>query len=669
MSEPDPRSPRPAAGGPDEIVARVVVKFHDDVGLPWVDGVETRILEPDRRTWDALTQEFPGITLLRNVSNVEPAELQRLVEMAKARDATYRPPNFLAYFGIPCRRSIDPHRLAKRLREWRLVELAWVEVAPIGAAAPVGINGELPNQEYLEPPSGFAAPFAGGIDAVYAWSQCGDGAGQGVISYERAMATHQDITFPAPLAGITDDTGLYSTAPGHGTAVLGIIAMQDNSVGGVGIAYKLADFQWTSPFDGTATPIRRDALWAAIRYLTRTGAEPWGRVLLFEVQIPQVTDASGQVWTNMPVEVYDDYYQAIRLAISLGVVVVVPAGNGRRDLDAYVDASTGQALLDPDVRDSGAIFVGACAPTSRTRWKGALGSGTNFGRRVNCFAWGKDAHSAATNGSIGGYAGFGGTSAAAAIIAGAALSIQSLVEKSTGDRLSGMEMRALLGDPAKGTAAVDDPPGEPARIGVMPNLRSIIEAGGFGSGPDVFLRDHLTDIGDVHDGPTSMSPDIIVLPSVGIAQDPPVADGQSAYGAGSGQEDNDALSAIVTGGRDHFIYVRVTNRGAVDAQNVTATVYWAPPATLVTPDMWSEIGTTAAMTVPAGGGLTVSAPLRWVQAKLPAAGHYCFVALVGADGDPKPDPAQIPAWLSDWEVFLQLIRNSNNITWRNFNVY
>jgi hypothetical protein len=147
-----------------------------------------------------------------------------------------------------------------------------------------------------------------------------------------------------------------------------------------------------------------------------------------------------------------------------------------------------------------------------------------------------------------------------------------------------------------------------------------------------------------------------------------VADGQAAYGDGSGQENDDAIGSSVTPGRDNFIYVRVTNRGAVAATNVTARIYWAPPATLALPNTWQEIGTTGPMTVPAGGELTVTAPLRWVQAQLPPVGHYCFVGLVGCDGDPAPDPVNIPVWLTSWEVFLNLIKMNNNVTWRNFDV-
>jgi hypothetical protein len=486
------------------------------------------------------------------------------------------------------------------------------------------------------------------------------------------MSLHQDVTFPAPLNGITDTsgpTGPGGTDVGHGTAVLGIIAMEDNAVGGVGIAYQLSEFQWTSPYDGTTTPDRQDALWAAIKHFTQPGAVAWGRVLLFEVAIQAVLDDNHQTYTMAPVEVYGEYYDAIRLATALGIVVVEPAGNGKKSLDAYKDPVTHTNILDPTVRDSGAIMVGACHPTTRRRWVNPLtGSGTHFGTRVNCFAWGDGVWAPAPDGSFTGYDNFNGTSSAAAIIAGAALAVQTLVENSGTGRLSGLQMRALLANPATGTKAVDPSSSQPALIGVMPNLRLIIDNAGFGIHPDVFLRDNLTDDGTAHTGPISVSPDIIVLPAVGTAQDPPVADGQAAWGEGSGQEGNDAVGGVATSGIDNFVYIRVKNRGSVAATNVIVTVFYAPPATLVTPDMWTPVGTTAAMTVPAGGALTVSPPLRWPKSQVPAVGHYCFVGLVGSDGDPQPDPRDIPNWLADWDVFFHLIRDNNNITWRNFDV-
>ena len=58
--------------------------------------------------------------------------------------------------------------------------------------------------------------------------------------------------------------------------------------------------------------------------------------------------------------------------------------------------------------------------------------GTNFGSRVNCFAWGDLVWTADFDGGLGVYDNFNGTSAASAIIAGAALVVQTLAETNAG---------------------------------------------------------------------------------------------------------------------------------------------------------------------------------------------------------------------------------------------
>ena len=67
---------------------------------------------------------------------------------------------------------------------------------------------------------------------------------------------------------------------------------------------------------------------------------------------------------------------------------------------------------------------------------------------------------------------FNGTSSASPIISGAALIVQGMYKANNGCPLSPLEMRALLSDPATGTAQGG---GVPGNIGVMPDLRSIIE--------------------------------------------------------------------------------------------------------------------------------------------------------------------------------------------------
>ncbi|MDN5882011.1 MAG: hypothetical protein L0H37_06550 [Nitrosospira sp.] len=223
-----------------------------------------------------------------------------------------------------------------------------------------------------------------------------------------------------------------------------------------------------------------------------------------------------------------------------------------------------------------------------------------------------------------------------------------------GDRLDPEQMRALLADPANGT-----PSQNPAvdRIGVMPNLRAIIDGMMLNLPPDVYLRDFVGDNGDPHLGAISSSPDIILRQTA-------EADPQGAFGAGSGTENDMTLGHEAEAGQDNFVYVRVRNRGGVAAADVAATVYWAPPSTLLTPDLWTLLGSTVLPSVPTGDLLTVSNAITWPSAAIPAPGHYCFVGILSMARDPGPAPADF----FDWDNFTTFIRNNNNVTWRNFNV-
>jgi hypothetical protein len=188
-------------------------------------------------------------------------------------------------------------------------------------------------------------------------------------------------------------------------------------------------------------------------------------------------------------------------------------------------------------------------------------------------------------------------------------------------------------------------------------LRSIFDTV-LNAAPDVYIRDFVGDTGEPHTGAISASPDIILRPT-------PVANPQAAFGAGSGTENNATLgsTADITQPKN-YIYVRVLNQGGSAATNVQATVFWSPVATLVTPDLWTLVGTKNIPNVPIGEQLTVSDAIEWLKADIPAPGHYCFVGLIGTVADPAPSPADF----LNWDNFQRFIRENNNVTWRNFNV-
>lgn len=613
---------------------RVVVKFADWVVVPYVDGAEKSIGERyGLGPWAQIVKEHGALRLTRLYTSLPAERIQKLVEDAVQRDDTYKRPNLLTWFTIDCPEGLTAEELAKRLQAWDIVEKAFPDAPAADPVVTPADDVRFPNQGYLDP-----APD--GIDAQFAWTQAGgDGAGQRVIDLEQGWTLgHEDLN--AHGATLLFGTLVNGSRP-HGTAVLGEICAVDNTVGCVGIAPNIAGVNVVSHSGSTANV--PDAILAA------ADALEFGNVLLLEVQTV-APDPFGA-----PVEIRDDVFEAIRLASALGIIVVEAGGNGSNNLDTITNGA-GLQVLNPasaNFRDSGAIIVGAASSTvPHTRM-----NFSSFGARVNCYAWGEnvDTCSSTSAGSTTAYTGvFNGTSSASPIITGAALAVQGALQAAAGFRLGPIEMRALLSNPATGTVSAN-----PAvdRIGVMPDLGAILPTVIGPSRADVYVRDFVGDVGDSHAGSISASPDVILRPE-------PVPDPQLAYGEGSMTENSSTLGYEAEAGQDNSIYLRVRNRGSAAAGPTVATVFWSEVAALVTPDMWTLVGSATLPSVPAANVLTVTDEIVWPAAAIPAEGHYCFVATLDTAGDPAP----LLADLMNFDNFRSFIRNNNNVTWRNFNV-
>jgi hypothetical protein len=574
---------------------------------------------------------------------VRSIDVDGILELEKqAGKSKFRPVHSLtSYWRIDAReKSNQIGEILERLNRLFEVDKASLELAATDPLVNATDDPYNATQDYLD-----AAPE--GIDARWAWTQLNsEGAGTGFVDLEQGwFPGHEDYSSKAPTIVYGDNrdgVGLYKG--NHGTAVLGEVAADDNTLGVVGIAPSVASVRMVSHFDaGTGTNGHvADAILAVLPSMAM------GDVLLLEIQR-----------SFLPTEVEDADFDAIRLAVAHGIIVVEAAGNGNNDLDAYTDGS-GDNILErasPDFRDSGAVMIGACEsalPHERWTW-------SNYGSRIDCFAWGENVTSCgygdldAGTGDNSTYTDtFQGTSSASPIIVGAALILQGMHEGNTGTRLSPTQMRTLLSDPATGTPQGG---GTAGYIGVMPDLHAII-SNTLQIVPDVYLRDNIGDTGAVPvTGGISGSPDIILRPN-------PVADPVVAFGQGSGTENSNTLGYEAHAGQDNYIYVRVKNRGGANANDVTVTVYWSEVATLVTPDSWNLIGTTPAFNVPQGDTLEVADSITWPAAQIPASGHYCFVGIIDHVGDPAPPLP--PA--TDWNGFKDFIRNQNNVAWRNFNV-
>lgn len=624
---------RLGAGTRREFRPRAVFKLHDWVEVPYEDGAQKVLAE--RYGAGPLDDVLDQLAFERLYTALKPEEMARLVARAMERDAEYKGHRFDRWFTADAPRGMASEELVKRLLAWEIVESARPDAPAIDPVVNAADDPRSPNQGYLNP-----APE--GIDAEFAWTVAGGaGAGQRFVDLEQGWTlNHEDLA--AHGATLLFGTLQNGSRP-HGTSVLGEVCAVDNTVGCVGIVPEVADVHVTSHSGSLANVA--DAILAALPSMDG------GDVMLLEVQT--VTPAAPVF--GAPIELLDDAYEAIRLATALGISVVEAGGNGSNDLDTVTNFG-GQQVLNPasgNFRDSGAIIVGAAssaAPHTRMNF-------SSFGPRIDCFAWGENVNttSSTSGGSTTLYTTtFNGTSSASPIITGAALAVQGVATAGGGAPLSPTQLRTVLSDPATGTASSNPVADE---IGVMPNLRAIIEDVLDVGFADVYLRDNATDVGTVHNGAISTSPDVILRPST-------VPDPQAAYGEGSGTEGSMTLGYEAVAGQDNFVYTRVRNRGAVAAGATTIDVYWSPVAMLVTPDMWTLVGSATLPSVPTGNVLTVADEIVWQQADIPGTGHYCFVAIVSTADDPAPPLTA----LVNFDNFYAFIRNNNNATWRNFNV-
>lgn len=606
---------------------------------------------------------------------------------------------------MTCPVGRDPEELAKTLRGWRTVEHAYVPGDEVPASVQVEHDDdpEFSEQAYLfKAPEGIGAYLTeiqgGMLTGLGAWSvPGGDGDVEGedlrFIDIERGWKfDHEDLGLTEEetlVAGTIDETSDdYFSDTQHGTRTLGVVMARDNDRGVLGIVPRLDTagvevISWGLQGDDLPVP---DGVGVANALLIAARRLRFGGVVLVEVQTLRHDrleyDEEGEPYAVpyfVPVESESQTFEAIRLCTALGITVIEPAGNGEEDpgddevmygtdLDTLSDEALVEVVeLNPEkdgFEDSGAIMVGASEETTASP-PHSRADFSNFGNRVDCFAWGTNVRTTgAVETAMGtledAYNNYSGTSSASAITAGAALCVQGMAQATLGYRFSPRQLREILSRPPEEDAFLgsqNTPSRNPDedRIGVMPNLwwvsQEILNAV-----PDVYLRDHVGDTGDpAESGAFFRSPDIFVRSEE--SNDP-----QGEFGEPPNADSN-ALGSVVTSGQDNYVYVRLKNRGGEYAENVTATVYYSPPATLTTPNLWTEVGTTTG-NVPQGDLLIVFDPIVWAEEDLPDSGHYCFIALVGNDQDPAPEPTEF----YDMETYRRFVRERNNVAWRNFTV-
>ncbi|MDJ0762518.1 MAG: S8 family serine peptidase [Myxococcota bacterium] len=447
---------------------RLVVKFNEGTGVKLASnrlisraprGLSLPVSAGVKNS-DALLDELAVVEELLSKSNLSFSPLftqgenvlDRLKTSGEQRSGKQLA-DLTLYYAIPSSAFSSPIQMTKlrdALNQLNSVEGAYIQPKSGLPAAPTrDYSGD---QTYTKPAAN------GGVDADYAAGQPGGrGAGVKIIDVEKGWnVNHED--FP-PLFYPEDTATLPDDVDGHGTAVMGIIGGVVNKPKPFGVTGIAADAQFGCSILGR--------IMAAIDQLRP------GDVLLLEVHRmgPVVGDcdpASGNCnW--IPIEFWQADFDAVEIARSNGIIVVAAAGNGTTRLDHRYYGG----LFDRQVRDSGAIIVGASYPNPRQPV-----NYSNSGTRVDVHSWGDMVVTMGGNGDLKqNHEGendkytqtFGGTSSAAAIVAGVVTAMQGVAKAELGEVLSPGEMRALLtatGTPQ--TAELDRP------IGPQPDMRAAI---------------------------------------------------------------------------------------------------------------------------------------------------------------------------------------------------
>ncbi|WP_241139275.1 putative mucin/carbohydrate-binding domain-containing protein [Bacillus mycoides] len=451
---------------------QLIVKFKNEIDLPYEDGIEKRIKNGNYdNNLKKLFSENTELTLNRLFSSVDPIEIEKLSLHSKSF-ANQSANNLLNYYIVQAPNNIEIELLLKKFETSPLVEDAYIQEKQILTPPEIQLpdlsvnpydDPRFKNQGYLE-----AAPK--GINASHAWSiKGGDGKGTTFVDMEYGwLLNHEDLVNK----NIKLMSGQnISQHRAHGTSVLGIVSSEDNQIGNIGIAPR-ANVKVISQIRDNGIYNTADAILSAVHNLQA------GDILLLEAQASY--DGYGDKY--LPVEVHPDIFDAIRVGTDKGIIIIEAGANGSNDLDNFKDRN-GKKILNrnsPDFKDSGAIMVGAGSSTvpHKRLWF------SNYGSRLDVYGWGENVDTTSANPSQNTTnlytSTFSGTSSASPIIAGAATSIQGVAKEHRGSPYTPAELRNILSNPNTGTKP-QDPWND--RIGVLPDLKSILDNLGFN--PDI----------------------------------------------------------------------------------------------------------------------------------------------------------------------------------------
>ncbi len=353
-------------------------------------------------------------------------------------------------------RPEDSEKFIDEMNGLDIVELAYPEpriYQPLEDIPP-----ETPDFTDLQ---GYLDEAPGGIDARVAWELPG-GKGEGirVVAMEVGMyqVDHEDLK--EPFYVLPRNNGHINF---HATSTVGILTGIHNEYGISGICPEVEI--------GCYDVSRREEGWPNIANHINQVADTLGEGSIFYF----VFNISTDIEQNVNVEYILANYEAINNATRNGMICLESAGNTGVNYDTV-------RIFDPDVRHSGAIFVGAGAPPignhgpDRSRLEFSC-----YGRRVELQGWGREVATTGLgelfnprNDARQRYrSNFSGTSSATPIVAGAVACIQGIVKVRTGGQIlfDWEQMRDLLVE----TGTPQNEEGDQGHIGPLPDLAEAIE--------------------------------------------------------------------------------------------------------------------------------------------------------------------------------------------------
>ncbi len=430
------------------------------------DVIVIKLAEDKGLSFDSKGVSGPGdlVNLQMLLDGAEPL-FRRSPSVLRAERLQRDPAGRLADLSLYLRLSasdalVRGNRLLKDSRV-ETVYLASDPVAPPGDIAPTtpDFSGD---QLFLS-----ASPVGFGFDIAHRWPGA-DGSNVVIADIEYGFDPAHEEFEELSIGTVGYQSYWYQF---HGNGVLGMLVAPDNGYGVTGMVPG-AEMLMVSPF------VEPDFYDVAVAIDMATQELDAGDILLIEQQ-----------WVEddifLPVERVPAVFDAITLAVAKGIVVIEPSGNGGCDLDD----PRWDGWFDRTQRDSGAIIVGGGAsPFSGLPARSWYPLGSCYGERVDLQGWFDAGVTASAADGAPAYVelfypdgdgrqaytgSFGGTSAAAPMVAAVAAAANSMAWETRGEPWEPTALRAAM--VATGVQQVD---GDDHHIGPQPDLRQFLRVWG-----------------------------------------------------------------------------------------------------------------------------------------------------------------------------------------------